>query len=183
MFVNSNAFFLFGFLFFLNACYSPHSQSLEIKNDSDLMPQTDEFKDDRPGVTGIGGIFFYSENPEETKSWYATHLGLKTNPWGSTFEFRNANAPDKVNYLQWSPFEKGSPYFAPSSNEFMINYRVRHLDALLARLREDGVEILDDVETYEYGRFVHILDPEGRKIELWEPIDSVLTAMGGETTR
>jgi len=90
------------------------------------MPQTDEFKDDRPGVTGIGGIFFYSENPEETKSWYATHLGLKTNPWGSTFEFRNANAPDKVNYLQWSPFEKGSPYFAPSSNEFMINYRVRH---------------------------------------------------------
>lgn len=66
-----------------------------------------------PKVTGIGGIFFFSDNPKETKEWYAKNLGLEINEWGSSFEFRNANQPDEINYLQWNPFQKGSEYFAP----------------------------------------------------------------------
>ena len=74
-----------------------------------------------PKVTGIGGIFFFSKNPDKTKQWYAQHLGLATNPWGSTFEFRNAHRPEEINYLQWSPFEQDSDYFSPSKKAFMIN--------------------------------------------------------------
>lgn len=136
-----------------------------------------------PKVTGIGGIFFFSEDPDKTKAWYAEHLGLATNPYGSTFEFRNANRPDEINYLQWSPFKSGSTYFAPSTKEFMINYRVQNIEALVENLRAAGVTIVDDIETYDYGKFVHILDPEGNKLELWEPIDHVFTAMGGNTTK
>lgn len=136
-----------------------------------------------PKVTGIGGIFFFSDNPEETKNWYGRNLGLEIDEYGSAFEFRNANRPDEINYLRWSPFSKGSDYFAPSKKEFMINYRVRNIEGLVSRLRENGVTILDTIETYEYGKFVHIMDPEGNKIELWEPVDSVLTQMGGKTTK
>ena len=140
-------------------------------------------KDTTPKVTGIGGIFFRSKNPEKTKDWYETNLGLATNDWGSAFEFRNANRPDEINYLSWSPFEEKTDYFNPSEKEFMINYRVQNLEGLLKKLKENGVTILDEVEEYDYGKFVHIMDPEGNKIELWEPIDSVFTAMGGETTK
>jgi predicted enzyme related to lactoylglutathione lyase len=136
-----------------------------------------------PKVTGIGGIFFKTENPEAMRSWYGEQLGLAINPYGSSFEFRNANRPDEINYLQWSPFEKETNYFDPSEKEFMINYRVQNLEGLLEQLKENGVTILDEVEEYDYGKFVHILDPEGNKIELWEPVDSVFTAMGGETTK
>jgi predicted enzyme related to lactoylglutathione lyase len=136
-----------------------------------------------PKVTGIGGIFFFSDDPDRTKAWYAEHLGLATNPWGSTFEFRNANRPEEINYLQWSLFERGSSYFAPSTKEFMINYRVQNIEALVEQLRQAGVTIVDEIETFDYGKFVHILDPEGNKLELWEPIDSVFTAMGGDTTK
>jgi len=85
-------------------------------------------KDTIPKVTGIGGIFFFSDNPEEIKDWYSKNLGLETNEWGSSFEFRNANRPDEINYLQWSPFKKGNKYFAPSKKEFMINYRVQNME-------------------------------------------------------
>jgi predicted enzyme related to lactoylglutathione lyase len=136
-----------------------------------------------PKVTGIGGIFFFSEDPEKTKSWYAENLGLETNPWGASFEFRNANNPDQINYLQWSPFKHGSDYFLPSKKEFMINYRVQNLKGLLEKLKNNGVTILDNIKTYEYGLFVHIMDNEGNKIELWEPIDQVFTEMGGKTTK
>jgi predicted enzyme related to lactoylglutathione lyase len=136
-----------------------------------------------PRVTGIVGIFFFSDNPEETKEWYAKNLGLQVNDWGSSFEFRNANRPDEINYLQWSPFEKGSSYFEPSKKEFMINYRVQNLEGMIARLKENGVTVLDDIETYDYGKFLHIMDAEGNKIELWEPVDSVFTQMGGKTTK
>lgn len=136
-----------------------------------------------PKVTGVGGIFFFSDNPEETKAWYSKNLGLEVNEWGSTFEFRNANHPHEINYLQWSPFEKGSEYFKPSSKEFMINYRVQHLEKLVEKLKLNGVTVLDEIETYDYGKFVHIMDLEGNKIELWEPIDSVFTQMGGKTTK
>lgn len=139
--------------------------------------------DNTPKVTGIGGIFFFSDNPAETKKWYAENLGLETNEYGSVFEFRNANRPEEINYLQWSPFEKGSDYFAPSTKDFMINYRVQNMEGLVEKLRKNGVTIVDSIKTYDYGKFVHILDLEGNKIELWEPIDSVLTAIGSKTTK
>lgn len=136
-----------------------------------------------PKVTGIGGVFFFSDNPEEIKEWYAKNLGLEVNQWGSSFEFRNANRPDEINYLQWSPFNKNDEYFAPAKKEFMINYRVQNLEGLVNKLRESGVTILDSIETFDYGKFVHIMDAEGNKIELWEPVDSVFTAMGLKTTK
>ncbi|WP_337967479.1 VOC family protein [uncultured Flavobacterium sp.] len=125
--------------------------------------------DTTPKVTGIGGIFFFSENPKETKEWYSKNLGLETNDWGSTFESRDINNPDKVNSLQWSPFKKGDEYFSPSKKEFMINYQVQNIEGLVAKLKENGVTILDDIATYDYGKFVHILDADDNKIELWEP--------------
>jgi predicted enzyme related to lactoylglutathione lyase len=122
-----------------------------------------------PKVTGIGGIFFFSDNPKETKDWYSKNLGLETNDWGSTFESRNITKPEQVESLQWSPFKKGSEYFAPSKKEFMINYRVQNIEGLVNKLKVNGVTVLDEIASYDYGKFVHIMDPEGNKIELWEP--------------
>jgi len=148
------------------------------QTDKNILP-----KDTTPKVTGIGGIFFFSDNPKKTKEWYSKNLGLEVNQWGSSFEFRNANRPDEINYLQWSPFKKGSKYLAPSKKEFMINYRVQNIEGLIRKFKANGVTIVDSIETYDYGKFVHIMDAEGNKIELWEPIDSVFTAMGGKTTK
>ncbi|MCK5704439.1 MAG: VOC family protein [Cyclobacteriaceae bacterium] len=139
--------------------------------------------DTTPKVTGIGGIFFRSENPKETREWYGKNLGLAIDDYGSPFEFRNANRPDEINYLRWSPFEEGSDYLAPSEKEFMINYRVQNIEGLVKILEGNGVTILDEIAEYEYGKFVHIMDPDGNKIELWEPIDSILTKLGGVTTK
>lgn len=136
-----------------------------------------------PKVTGIGGIFFRTKDPEKAREWYARHLGLAINPYGSSFEFRNAHRPEEINYLQWSPFDENTDYFDPSEKEFMINYRVQNIEGLVKKLRESGVTILDEIEEYDYGKFVHIMDLEGNKIELWEPIDKVFTDMGGETTK
>jgi len=122
-----------------------------------------------PKVTGIGGIFFFSDDPKGTSNWYAEHLGLDVNDWGSTFEFRNLDRPEEVNSLQWSPFKKDSTYFAPSKKEFMINYRVQNIEALVKQLKDKGVNVLNDITSHEYGKFVHLMDPEGNKIELWEP--------------
>jgi predicted enzyme related to lactoylglutathione lyase len=125
--------------------------------------------DNTPKVTGIGGVFFFSDNPQEMRDWYAKNLGLEITPWGSfSFESRNVDRPDEINPLQWNPFKKGSDYFAPSKKEFMINYRVQHIEALTEQLKANGVTILDEIATYEYGKFVHIMDAEGNKIELWE---------------
>lgn len=146
----------------------------ELKNNSDKI---------EPKVTGIGGIFFYSENPEKTRSWYAENLGLEVNQWGSSFEFRNANRPDEINYLQWTPFKDGDDYFKPSKKEFMVNYRVQNIEGLVDELRNNGVKILDSIETFDYGKFVHIMDADGNKIELWEPVDSVFTEMNLKTTK
>lgn len=140
-------------------------------------------KDKKPKVTGIGGIFFFSDDPQEIKNWYEKNLGLEVNEWGSSFEFRNANNPEDINYLQWSPFKKGSKYLAPSKKGFMINYRVQNIEGLVEKLKDNGVTILDDIEKYDYGKFVHIMDIEGNKIELWEPIDKVFTKMGLKTTK
>lgn len=123
-----------------------------------------------PKVTGVGGIFFYSENPEATKNWYAENLGIETNDWGSaSFDSRDIENPDQVNSLQWKPFKKGDEYFSPSKKDFMINYQVQNIEALVDKLKANGVTVLDSIETFDYGKFVHILDQEGNKIELWEP--------------
>ena len=127
-----------------------------------------------PKVTGIGGIFFFSDNLQETRDWYAKNLGFEINEWGSSgFEFRNVNRPEEIGSLQWTPFKKGSEYFAPSKKEFMINYRVQNIEGLVNKLKENGVTILDSIATYDFGKFVHIMDTEGNKIELWEPVDRV----------
>ena len=140
-------------------------------------------KDNTPKVTGIGGIFFRSKDPKSIGEWYGKHLGLAIDGYGSPFEFRNANNPDEINYLRWGPFDENTDYFDPSEKEFMINYRVQNIEGLVDQLKESGVTIVDSIAAYDYGKFVHIMDPEGNKIELWEPIDSVFTAMGGPTTK
>ena len=126
-------------------------------------------------VTGIGGIFFKTKDPKKISKWYGDNLGLVINPYGSVFEFRQGAAPDKKGYTVWSPFKEDTDYFAPSEEPFMVNYRVADLKALIEDLREKGVKIVGEIEEFEYGKFAHILDPEGRKIELWEPVDEVFT--------
>lgn len=168
---------------FLVSCTGKTEKINIMEEHSSKSEDSGAVRDTTPRVTGIGGIFFFSENPDETKAWYAENLGLETNEWGSSFEFRNANRPDEINYLQWSPFKTDSEYFAPSQKDFMINYRVQNIEGLVDKLRKNGVTIVDSIETFDYGKFVHIMDAEGNKIELWEPIDSVFTAMGGKTTK
>ena len=134
---------------------------------------TDSTKDTTPKVTGIGGIFFYSDNLKETKEWYTKNLGIEFNEWGSSsFESRFVDRPDVINSLQWKPFKKGDEYFSPSKKDFMINYQVQNIEGLVNKLKENGVTILDSIATYDFGKFVHIMDTEGNKIELWEPIDA-----------
>ena len=126
-------------------------------------------------VTAIGGIFFKTKDPKKISDWYGENLGLVINPYGSVFEFRQGAAPDKKGYAVWSPFKEDTDYFAPSEEPFMVNYRVADLKALIDDLRGKGVKIVGEIEEFEYGKFAHIMDPEGRKIELWEPVDEVFT--------
>ncbi len=128
-------------------------------------------------VTGIGGIFFKTSDPDKVKAWYRDQLGFNTDQWGASFTFRKEEAPDKKGYLQWSPFKSDTDYFLPSQKEFMVNYRVDDIEALVARLKSSGVTICDEITSYEYGKFVHIMDPDGNKIELWEPVDEVFDAL------
>lgn len=136
-----------------------------------------------PKVTGIGGVFFKSKDPQATKTWYGENLGLAISEFGSAFEFRNANRPEEINYLSWGLFEENTDYFAPSGKEFMINYRVQNIEGLVRNLKASGVTVVDEIVEYPYGKFVHIMDPDGNKIELWEPKDHVFTEMGGPTTK
>ncbi|PWJ44000.1 VOC family protein [Sediminitomix flava] len=122
-------------------------------------------------VTGIGGIFFKCKDPEKTKNWYKTHLGLDTDPYGTNFEWRNSDTPEKKGFSQWSPFKEDSKYFEPSEKDFMINYRVENLEKLVEVLKSEGVQVLDEIQEFPYGKFVHILDSEGSKVQLWEPND------------
>ncbi|WP_248277085.1 VOC family protein [Chitinophaga sp. Ak27] len=122
-------------------------------------------------VTGIGGIFFKCNDPEKIKEWYKTHLGFNMDAYGAKFEWRQADDSTQKGSTLWSPFPDKTKYFEPSSKDFMINYRVDDLEALVAALKEEGVTVLDNIETYDYGKFVHILDVEGNKIELWEPLE------------
>ncbi len=122
-------------------------------------------------VTGIGGVFFKCKDPKKITEWYHAHLGLNTNPYGATFDWYEGSDSTKKGQTQWSPFSETTKYFEPSAKEFMINYRVDDLEALVEELKKQGVTIVDKIEVFEYGKFIHIMDPEGNKIELWEPTD------------
>lgn len=138
-------------------------------------------------VTGIGGIFFKCKDPGKMRDWYKTHLGLNTNPYGSVFEWHQGIDATKKGFTQWSPFKETTKYFEPSTKDYMINYRVADLKALIDQLRKEGVTIADTMQTFEYGKFVHIIDVEGNKVELWEPNDveyeKMGVQMGLETTK
>jgi predicted enzyme related to lactoylglutathione lyase len=129
-------------------------------------------------VTGIGGIFFKCKDPNNMRVWYKTHLGLNTNQYGTVFEWRQATDSTKKGFTQWSPFKESTHYFDPSEKDFMINYRVADLEGLVAELKTEGVTILDTIESYSYGKFVHILDAERNKVELWEPNDVEYEKLG-----
>jgi catechol 2,3-dioxygenase-like lactoylglutathione lyase family enzyme len=119
-------------------------------------------------VLGIGGIFFKAQDPKGLQSWYEQHLGLPTDADGYVV-FRTAGSGEEA---VWAPFAADTAYFAPSTAPFMVNFRVDHLDAMLDQLRAQGVEIQGGPEGTEQGRFAWLLDPEGNKIELWEPARS-----------
>ncbi len=138
-------------------------------------------------ATGIGGIFFKCKDPKKMREWYATNLGLITNQYGAVFEWRQGADTTKKGFTQWSPFNEKTKYFEPSTKDFMINYRVENMEKLMVQLKNNGVTINDTIETAEYGKFVHIMDIEGNKIELWEPNDieyeKLGKLMGTKTTK
>jgi predicted enzyme related to lactoylglutathione lyase len=132
-------------------------------------------------VTGIGGIFFKCKDPGKVREWYKVHLGLNTNKYGTVFEWRHATDSTQKGFTQWSPFSGTTKYFAPSTKDFMINYRVENLTALVDELKKEGVVVVDTIESASYGKFVHILDVEENKIELWEPNDIEYEKLGVQT--
>jgi predicted enzyme related to lactoylglutathione lyase len=129
-------------------------------------------------VTGIGGIFFKCKDPKKMREWYATNLGLNTNAYGAVFEWRQGADSTKKGFTQWSPFSEKTKYFEPSTKDFMINYRVENIEELIDQFEKSGVIITDTIESVEYGKFVHIMDIEGNKIELWEPNDIEFEKLG-----
>lgn len=134
-------------------------------------------------ITGIGGIFFKCKNPELIREWYNKHLGINTDAYGTSFEWRNSDKPEEKGYTAWSPFKSDTKYFDPSTKEFMINYRVDNLTELVKVLKSEGVQVVDEIESFDYGKFVHIMDPEGNKIELWEPKDVAFGKMLNAVTK
>ena len=126
---------------------------------------------DRGRATGIGGIFFKVKDPGATREWYQQHLGLNTDEYGTSFQWYQGADSTKMGFTQWSPFAESTKYFQPSDNEFMINYRVVNIENLIAQLRESGIDVVSEIEEFEYGKFAHVMDPNGIKIELWEPVD------------
>jgi predicted enzyme related to lactoylglutathione lyase len=121
-------------------------------------------------VIGIGGIFLKFKNPDKMKDWYSSMLGMKTNAYGVLFEF-NGDTSEQKGHLQLSPFAETSDYFGNESQQSMINFRVDNLVKLKETLVENNVNIVDSIEEYSYGKFLHIEDPEGNRIELWEPLN------------
>lgn len=152
-----------------------------------FIAQSSASQSDFKKVTGIGGIFFKCKDPKKLREWYKTHLGLKTNSYGAVFEWRQGADSTKKGFTQWSPFNEKTKYFEPSGKDYMINYRVDNLDRLLEELKKGGVTIADTMQVVEYGKFIHIIDIEGNKIELWEPndieFDKLGKKIGAETTK
>ncbi|MBK5284080.1 MAG: VOC family protein [Bacteroidia bacterium] len=125
-------------------------------------------------VTGIGGVFFKTPDKKKIVEWYKRHLDIDAGEYGATFQWRDMENPEKKCTTAWSPFPGDSKYFAPSDKPYMFNYRVENLSALLEELKKEGVQIVGKVEEYDYGKFGWIMDPDGNKIELWEPVDEKL---------
>ncbi len=124
---------------------------------------------DRGRIIGIGGVFFKSDRQPELNSWYQDHLGIQPGCGGVSFEWRALDHPDQKHRTVWAIFNGDSKYFDPSAARFMINYIVDDLDAILERLAAEGVSIDPRRETDAAGRFAWIYDPDGNKLELWEP--------------
>jgi predicted enzyme related to lactoylglutathione lyase len=121
-------------------------------------------------VTGIGGVFFKSADPKALAEWYRVHLGVQVEAWGgAAFRWSGPDNPGGAGTTAWSPFKEDTDYFAPSRAPFMINYRVHDLHALLAALRAEGCQVIDKVDESEYGKFGWVVDPDGNKVELWQP--------------
>ena len=121
-------------------------------------------------VTGIGGVFFKARDPKALGAWYREHLGIAVEDWGgAAFRWVTDDNPTGTGTTIWNPFPATTSYFAPSESSFMINYRVPDLHALLAALRREGCTVDDKVEESEYGKFGWVMDPEGNRIELWQP--------------
>lgn len=127
-------------------------------------------------VTALGGIFMKCEDPAATRNWYSRHLGLNTDQYGTSFEWRHASAPENKGFSVWSIFPKDTDYFG-KDKQFMINFRVENLEWLLGELKKEGVKQVGEMQVFEYGKFAHIMDPDGNKIELWEAIDEEFGAM------
>jgi predicted enzyme related to lactoylglutathione lyase len=134
-------------------------------------------------VTSVGGIFFKCQDPAKIKEWYSKHLGFQADEYGTSFEWRQADEVTKKDFTVWSPFSEDTKYFEPSAKDFMINYRVENMEWLLEELEKEGATILDTIEYFNYRKFVHILDGEGNKIELWEPNDIEYDKISGARTK
>ena len=129
-------------------------------------------------VTGIGGVFFKSNDPQKIREWYSRHLGIQANEYGAVFDWKQKNDPTQFGHTVWNPFPANTKYFDPGKKDFMFNYRVDNLEELIKTLKAEGVEVVGEIEGYEYGKFGWIMDPEGNKIELWEPNDEEFRKMG-----
>lgn len=120
-------------------------------------------------VTGIGGVFFKAKDPQKTMAWYREHLGIECQHGCAVFAWSEANRPEAKGMTVWTPFASDTKYFEPSQAPFMINYRVENLDRMLAQLRALGAQVDPRVEDSEFGRFGWVMDPDGNRIELWQP--------------
>ncbi|WP_419570598.1 VOC family protein [Rheinheimera sp.] len=121
-------------------------------------------------VTGIGGVFFKAKDPKALAAWYQTHLGVPLEDWGgAVFQWQNPDNPNGVGCTVWSPFAADTSYFGTSGQGFMLNFRVADLAALLQLLRDEGCQVDDNTEDSEFGKFGWVTDPEGNRVELWQP--------------
>ena len=120
-------------------------------------------------VTGLGGIFFKSKDPQKTREWYKAHLGIESESWGAQFKWRDIDNPNSEGQSVWCPFKEDTTYFEPSEKPFMINYIVDNLVELIKALKNEGIALIGEMAHDEYGKFAWIMDPDGNKLELWEP--------------
>ncbi|KAA9339960.1 VOC family protein [Adhaeribacter soli] len=122
-------------------------------------------------VIGIGGVFFKARDPEALRAWYQKHLGIDSETWGAVFKWNSpeTQAQQKDFYTAWNPFPETTKYYEPSDKPFMVNYVVENLKELVAVLQAEGIPLIGEMQEEAYGKFAWIMDPEGNKLELWEP--------------
>ena len=135
-------------------------------------------------VTGLGGIFFKSRDPEKTREWYNKHLGIEHfSEHGVTFEWRKAEKPGEKGYSVMSAFGADTDYMEPGTRDFMINLRVDDLEGMIEQMKKEGIRMAGEIEVYEYGKFCWVVDPNGIKIELWEPDDAAYGQLPGDAVK